>query len=125
MQTETAITAHPYVDLEGVSAETICRALVDVCLSREYAITIESGGDEPDLTDSTDPEAIWEAINAVEVCNLTARPAGLPRMAAVLWVMLIPANKDCVICDYNYTQTAVDIIHAAELKAVQPKEQTV
>lgn len=118
----TPITFHPSIDLTGVSAETICRALVDVCLSRGYVISIESEG-ETDLKDSTDPEAIWEAINAVEMCELTARTPDLPQ--TILWTLLTPYEGDCVICDYNSTQTTEDIIHAAQLAArpVAPPRQ--
>jgi hypothetical protein len=69
--------------------------LVDLILSRGHCVSVDTGGDEPDVIQSTNRAEILEAIESVDMAELSVyEPCGGDGDKAywlfVFWAMIIP-----------------------------------
>ena len=93
-------------------------ALVDLILSRGHYISVHTGGDEPDVIKSNNRAEILEAIESVDMAEITVfvkrSGDGWSRYEPVFWAMIIPFGvaPDETVADYldngYYTSVIAD-----------------
>lgn len=77
----------------------ICGRLVSDLLADGYSITIYNGGDEAELTKSTDEATIYAAMAATDQDELVIHSGPTAKRAG--WVRLVYGNDVDVISDYT------------------------
>jgi hypothetical protein len=82
--------------------------LVDLILSRGHCVDVYTGGDEPDVNQSTNRAEILMAIESVDMAELTVyKPSGGDGDRAywrkAFWAMIIPFGvaPDETVADYT------------------------
>ncbi len=105
------------VDLPSTcTPRLIVSSLVSALVARGMTISVDGGGDCFDLTDSTDPDAVWEAVDAVEEANLLAKAAGTDNYT--FWALILTGNGLDCLCDHNLTAEANEIVAEAMTAAL-------
>ena len=81
--------------------------LVDLILSRGHYIDVDTGGDEPDVSLSSNRAEILMAIESVDIAELRVyEPVFTDRGVAqynVFWAQIIPfgVEPDCTVVDFT------------------------
>jgi hypothetical protein len=77
--------------------------LVDLILSRGHCVSVDTGGDEPDVIQSTNRAEILMAIESVEMAELFVYEPDGARWRFVFWAQIIPFGvaPDETVADYT------------------------
>ena len=81
-------------------------ALVDLILSRGHCISVDTGGDDPDVVTSRNRAEILMAIESVDMAELRVYAqavGGNERLIFQFWAQIIPfgVEPDCTVVDYT------------------------
>jgi hypothetical protein len=84
--------------------KTLASKLLTALLKAGFAITVENGGDEPEIAQSTDRKAIWDVMGEADEDTLNLHKDG----KSAGWVYLVYGNgpKE-LISDYTSSLDAV------------------
>jgi hypothetical protein len=80
--------------------------LVDLILSRGHYISVDTGGDEPDVIDSRNRAEILEAIESVDSAEITAfeeTPDICSGFKFAFWALIIPFGVEPYETVADYT----------------------
>lgn len=81
--------------------------LVDLILSRGHCVSVDTGGDEPDVIKSTNRAEILMAIESVDCAEILAYPSKdsrkLRKYDCLFWALIIPfgVKADESVADYT------------------------
>lgn len=100
---DITVPAVPPIPHGSIVEKLIVGRLLADLLAAGMSITVWNGGDEPELTDSTDAAVIFENLAASDEDELTMQDAS----GYAGWIRLVWGNDHSIISDYSIRLEAV------------------